>query len=401
MWSGTLEASQIAVLSLDTGERKTLTQGTYPRYVPSGHIVFAREASLWAVPFDVERLELTGTAVPMVDGVWVSPESGSAQFAIASNGTLVYARGDAYDNARTLVWVDRAGNEEPLEAEPRRYLDARLSPDGTRIALRLTEQASSSIWIWELARATLTRFTFDGAIDWSPIWTPDGTRIAFASDRGGLPDIYWKAADGTGAVEKLGESENARVPQSFSPDGKQLVYRETARRYDLGTLTVGGSAEPLLANDVSELNADISPDGRFIAYESDASGEEEIYVRPFPNVDEGRWQISIDGGVQPVWSPDGRELFYLTAATTLASTVGLMAVPTETSPSFAHGNPSVVFEGSYANRFVTRDRTYDIAPDGERFLMVKLLGAGQDSTTELIIVQNWFQELERLAPTQD
>ncbi len=234
-----------------------------------------------------------------------------------------------------------------------------------------------------------------------PIWTPDGTRVAFASDRGGSPAIYWKAADGTGAVEKLDENENARIPQSFSPDGKQLVYRETARRYDLGTLTVGGSAEPLLANDFSELNADISPDGRFIAYESDASGEEEIYVRPFPNVDEGRWQISIDGGVQPVWSRDGRELFYLKPTTTNERAVALVAVPIETSPSFAYGTPSVLFEGSYIDRFVTLDRAYDVAPDGEHFLMIKLNAAVQDSTPELILVQNWFEELERLAPTEN
>ena len=397
VWSGALETSQIAVVSLDTGERHILTRGTYPRYVPTGHILFAQEASLWAVPFDVERLEVTGAPTPVVDGVAVSAFSGAAHFAVAHNGTLVYARGDASDVAPTLVWVDRTGREEPLAAEPNPYQGPRISPDGTRVAVEVRDQ-ENDIWIWDIARETLTRLTFDPALDIYPTWTPDGTRVAFASVRGGSLNMFWKAADGTGAVEPLGESENARAPQAFTPDGARLVFREAGRPGDLGVLTLGEAAESILASEFDESNAEISPDGRWLAYQSNASGRDEIYVRPFPNVDEGRWQISRDGGTHPLWSPDGNELFYLRSTNNL-SMLELMAVPIETEPTFVPGNPAVVFEENYVG--YTIGRPYDIAPDGERFLMIKQAGAGEDSATELILVQNWFQDLERLVPTEN
>ena len=395
VWSGTLETSQIAVVSLDTGERRILTRGTYPRYVPTGHILFAQEASLWAVPFDVERLEVTGAPVPVVDGVSVSAASGAAHFAVAHNGTLVYARGEATDIALTLVWVDRTGREEPLAAEPGLYQHPRISPDGTRIAVEVRDQ-EDDIWIWDLARETLTRLTFDPAFDIYPTWTPDGARVAFGSARGGSFNIFWKAADGTGAVEPLSESENARLPYAFSTDGRRLVFGETGRRHDLGVLTLGEAAESILASEFNERNAEISPDGRWLAFQSDASGRAEIYVRPFPNVDEGRWQISRDGGTHPVWSPDGNELFYLR---TSEFTLGLMAVPIETEPTFVPANPAVVFEGNYVGYWT--GRAYDIAPDGERFLMIKQAMFDEGAATELILVQNWFQDLERLVPTEN
>jgi len=397
VWSGALETSQIAVVSLATGERHILTRGTYPRYVPTGHILFALEASLWAIPFDLERLEVTGAPAPVVDGVSVSAASGAAHFAVAHNGTLVYARGDASNTGFTLVWVDRRGRDEPLTAAPRPYRQPRISPDGTRIAVQVRDQ-ENDIWIWDLARETLTRLTFDPAPDIYPTWTPDGTRVAFGSQRGGSWNMFWKAADGTGAVESLSESENARVPYAFSADGRRLVFGETGRLYDLGVLTLGEGAESILASEFSEANAEISPDGRWLAYQSDASGRDEIYVQPFPNLDEGRWQISRDGGTHPLWSPDGKELFYLRATTTRV-TLGLMAVPIETEPTFVPGNPAGVFEGNYVG--YTPGRAYDVAPDGERFLMIKQAGLEEGSAQELILVQNWFQELERLVPTEN
>jgi serine/threonine-protein kinase len=210
--------------------------------------------------------------------------------------------------------------------------------------------------------------------------------------------MFWKAADGTGAVEMLSESENARAPQAFTPDGARLVFRESGRRFDLGVLTLGEAAESILASEFDEENAEISPDGRWLAYQSDASGRAEIYVRPFPDVDEGRWQISRDGGTHPLWSPDGKELFYLRSTTSLFM-LGLMAVPIETEPTFVPGNPAVVFDENYVG--YTTGRPYDIAPDGERFLMIKQAGADEGSATELILVQNWFQDLERLVPTEN
>ncbi len=394
IWSGSLETAQIAVLSMDTGEYRTLVGGTCPRYAPSGHIVFAREASLWVVPFDLEELEVTGDPVPVVEDLQVDIGFGSAQFDLAGDGTLLYATGGATGNTRTLVWVNREGREEPLTAEPRPYTYPRISPDGTRIALEVQDR-DDDIWIWDIARETLTRLTFDPAIDRYPAWTADGAHVAFGSRRGGgFENLYWKAADGAGAVRRLNESENTQVPLVFSPDGR-LVFRDGGggnTQADLGLLTLEGDSEPLLATEFDERNAEISPDGNWLAYQSDASGQDEIYVRPFPDVDEGRWQISRTGGTRPLWAPDGSELFYLRG--------GIMAVPIQTEPSFAAGNATVAYDGDVFGRAAAPGRTYDISPDGERFLIIKPVDINRESPTELILVQNWFEELKRAAPTE-
>ncbi len=403
VWSGSLETAQIAVLSLDSGEYRTLVGGTYPRYAPSRHIVFAREASLWAVPFDVEALEVTGTPVPVTEGVQVDIGFGSAQFDIASDGTLLYATGGASGQVRTLVWVDRSGREERLTVEPRRYTYPRISPDGTRIALDVRDQ-DNDIWIWDINRQTLTRLTFDPATDEYPMWTPDGTHVAFGSRRAGASNLFWKAADGTGAAQRLNESANPQFPYAFSPDGSRLVFRDGGGGgglADLGILTLEGGSEALLATAFNERNAEISPDGRWLAYQSNASGQDEIYVRPFPNVDEGRWQISRTGGTRPLWAPDGSELFYLDTTIRPGFSRGIMAVPIETEPGFAAGNPTVAYDADISARNSEQGRTYDISPDGERFLIIRRVGSDEGSPAELILVQNWLEELKRLAPPEN
>jgi len=219
--------------------------------------------------------------------------------------------------------------------------------------------------------------------------------VVFTSDRDGSPSLYWKAADGTGAVERRSDSENgAHQPYAFTPDGSQLVFRELREQNDHGLLCVEGSSEPLLSTEVSEHNAALSPDGRWLAYESNASGQNEIYARPFPNIDEGQWLISRDGGTRPLWGPDGRELFYLSRG------AEPMAVRVQTEPSFAPGNPEVVLEGHNFTVESAPTRSYDISPDGKRFLVIKE-PVGETSRTELILVQNWFQELERLVRTEN
>jgi serine/threonine-protein kinase len=284
--------------------------------------------------------------------------------------------------------VDRDGREEALSAEPRAYVFPRISPDGDRLAVGARDQ-DNDIWIWDFARETLTRLTFAPGLDIWPLWTPDGTQVAFSSDRDGIFNLYWKAADGTGAVEGLTESENEQRPYAFTPDGSQLVFGETGEQgLELGVLSLEDSSEPLLATEFNELNAELSPDGRWLAYQSNASGQYEIYVRPFPNVEDGQWLVSTGGGTHPLWSPDGRELFYL------APGARLMAIPVQTEPSFAPGNAEELFGVYYAEFF---GRTYDISPDGERFLMIK--ESDEPSSTEFILVQNWFEELNRLVPT--
>ena len=302
--------AQIVVHSLETGERKVLIErGRDARYVPTGHLVYVLDGTLLAVPFDVEELEVTGGAIPVAVGVMTAGSiTGAAHFSVSDTGALVYARGgDPAD--RTLVWVNRDGEEEELLAEPRAYTYPRISPDGDRVAVWVQDQ-ESDIWIWDFARETLTRLTFAPGRDSNPVWTPDGKKVAFASDRDGPANLYWKAADGTGAVERLTESENAQFPSSFTPDGRQLVFHEGQGVVNLGVLSLESSPKPLLESKFSERDGEISPDGRWIAYRSDASGQDEIYVRPFPKLDDGQWLISRGGGTRPMWAPDSRELFY-------------------------------------------------------------------------------------------
>jgi len=265
----------------------------------------------------------------------------------------------------------------------------------------------------------LTRLTFDPRFDSHPAWTPDGQRLVFRSTRSGPSNLFWQAADGTGAVERLTENtNNQQFPGSFSPDGTRLVFREetTTTGADLMVLAleaarpaappaqgVGGSGgnatsnvRPLVRTMFNELNGEISPDGRWLAYQSDESGRDEIYVRPFPDAERGRWQISTGGGNRPLWARSGKELFYL------APGVAMMSVAVEGGSTFRAGNPTRLFEGRYFMTAGTAGRTYDVSPDGRRFLMVKV-GDGSDQTAapaSLVVVQNWFEELKRLVPTK-
>lgn len=269
----------IAVLSIDTGEHKILIDGSWP-HVAGRHLVFHGNGALWAAAFDQSRLELTGTAVPLLQEI-------APSFDIAPNGTLVYSRGtDAATTQRTLVWVDRAGREELVPAPVRGFVYPSLSPDGTRVAIDVRDDLAGDIWIWDFERRTLEKHTFEAQPDSYPLWTPDGRHLVFASARGGIPNIYRLSSDGTGDVQRLTESPNRHEPLSFSPDGTRLIFREVkaSTGADLSMLSTDGRITPVVATQFSERNAAISPDGRWLAYESTDTGQAEIYVRPFPEV---------------------------------------------------------------------------------------------------------------------
>jgi serine/threonine protein kinase/Tol biopolymer transport system component len=382
--------AQIAVQTVGSGERRNLTQGgTQPRYAPSGHLVYAQAGSLMAVPFDPERLRIKGASVPVVHGVVQSISSGAAQYSISTTGTLVYVPGGVQGAERKLVWVDRNGAEQPLAAPTHAYESPRFSPDGQRIAVVTDGQ----VWLYDLPRETLTRFTFEGNANSRPVWTPDGKRIVFYSNKDGPLNLFWQLADGGGGLERLTTSEDLQAPTSWSPDGQFLAFNENSPTTGDDILVLQLSdrkVQPFLRTPFDESNPRFSPDGRWIAYMSDESGRNEIYVQPFPGPG-GKLQVSRDGGREPVWNRNGRELFY-------RSGNKMVAVEMTTQPNFALGNPRVLFERPNVLAIVPISN-YDVSPDGRRFLMVKPTEQTQAAPTQINVVLNWFEELKQKVST--
>jgi len=386
--------SRVVVRSAGTGEQRILIPGaTHPHYAPSGHLVYAQGVSLVAVPFDPQRLAVTGTAVPVVEGVLQSPISGAAQYSFSATGSLVYVSGSVQSAQSKLVWVHRDGTEQTLEAPAHSYFNPRVSPNGRGVAVTVTDK-EAQIWLYDLLRETLTRLTFVGNVNNAPVWTPDGKRIAFNSNSSakGALNIFWQLADGSGGIEQLTTSEFIQAPVSFSRDGQLLCFLEInpATGFDIWVLQVRDhKAQPFLRTPFNESAPQISPDGRWLAYISTESGRYEIYVQPYPGPG-GKWQISTEGGTEPVWNPNGRELFYRAGNK-------MMAVEILTQPSFVAGKPRMLFEGPYLPTPLTNPN-YDVSPDGQRFLMLKPSESAEAAPTQINVVQNWFEELKRRVP---
>ncbi len=385
---GTWDTAQIVVQSVGSNERKTVINGGYDaRYLPTGHLVYAVNNGLFAARFDAGSLTLESTPVPLVTGVAASNsgQTGAAQFTVARDGTLIYVSGNA-DGKRTSVWVDRDGRELPTGMPARSYAYGRISPDGRRVALDVRE-GQNDIWVWDLVRRTLSRLTFDATVNRSPVWSPDGTRIAYSNvDDTTTESVYLQAADGAAAPDALLKRHGERwVPLSWSRDGQVLVT-QTGRPWDLAMVSATGAHEfrMLLNGPSDETNGEVSPNGHWLAYQSNESGRNEVYVRPYPDVSAGKWQVSTQGGTRPAWAHSGKELFYFVQDS-------LMATPVEASATFAAGVPVRFPWTGYIAPL--SGRTYDVAPDDRRFLMLKATQEDRNTRATLHVVENWFEEL--------
>jgi serine/threonine-protein kinase len=387
--------ARIAVLDLETGAKTVLLTGRHAKYLRSGHLVYGTEDTLRAVVFDLEQRTVVGAPVALLAPVAVNNFQGAYEYDVADDGTIVYLSANVGPPAtRTLVWVDRQGRETPLGAEAQSYVHPRLAPDGTRVAV----VKALNIWIWDLARARLTAGTLDGGT--ISIWTPDSSRIIFSSVRGGgSPNLYAQAADGTGTATRLTDSPNPQYPTGITPDATQVVLNEAtpAALADIRLLTMTPTPQvkPLVETRFDERGGVVSPDGRWLAYESNRSGAYEVYVQPFPDVDRGLWLVSTGGGTQPLWARNGGELFYV------APDGALMGAPVEARGSVWWAGPAMrLVEGRYfSGGQGTTVRQYDVSADGQRFLMMKIEARDTNAAPSINVVQNWFEELKQRVPT--
>jgi serine/threonine-protein kinase len=394
--TGRPDQSQIAVLDLRTGAQTVLIRGgSNARYVATGHLIYATEGTLRAVAFDLARLAVVGDSTAVLSRVRTTA-TGAANAAVAANGTLVYVPGGVAASESSLVWVDRQGRETPLPAPARSYVYPRLSPNGTRFAFFISDQ-DLDIWLLDPSRSTLTRLTSDPGLENYPVWAPDSRRVFFSSESNGARNLFVQA-ESSGAMTRLTESASTQYPSSISPDGRRLVFTELAAATsasDVLQLELQGThrVTPLVQTTFDERNGEVSPDGRWLAYEANNSGRFEIYVRPFPDVTSGVWQVSTDGGTRPLWARNGHELFYLT------ETGVLMRVNVTVAAGWAPSAPEKVFEGRgrYSAAAFHSGRTYDVSPDGRRFLMIKRGAADSLSAApaSMVVVLEWFEELKR------
>ena len=364
-------------------------------YAPTGHVVYVRaDGAVFAQPFDPADLELTGSAIPLFDGVRVP--RGHADMRLAADGTLLYAQGSATSSVSyRLVFVDRDGREQPLGLESPRYYYPRVSPDGSRLAFAVADITADDavdfdLWVFDLDRGSRSRITFGGNNRFYPTWTPAGDQLAFSDGPTGTNTIHLAAADGRGQIVALLERDGVQFPTSWSRDGNVLVYHETDPETlrDLWVFPVGGDPEPFLVTPFQERAAAFSPDGRWLAYVSDESGQDEVYVQPYPGPGP-EFTVSTAGGREPLWSPDGSELFYRTEDQ-------LMVVAVEPGDTFRANTPRPLFADPYVRDGAnTSAPMYDIMPDGQRFVMVSANAEGIDEGLAVILVENWFEELKQ------
>jgi serine/threonine-protein kinase len=393
------DTANIEVMSFAGHQRKTLVRGgTFGRYLPSGHLVYVIGGTLFAVPFDLDRLDVRGTPVPVLEEVAYSSQTGSAQLDFSRTGTLVYRSGGTRGGRVTVQWMDSTGKTKPLLAKPGFYLRPRLSPDGSKVAMDMREGTNHDIWVYDSQRRGMTRLTFGGS-NQNQVWTPDGRYIIF----GGKGGMFWTRSDGASTPQPFTRSSNVQYPHSVTPDGKRLAFYSSDLRsgYDLWTVPIendgaglrAGKPEIFLQTPFDERNPAFSPDGRWLAYSSNEFGSFQVYVRAFP--DQGRrWQISNDGGLMPVWSRNGRELFFRTEDNQI-----MVANYTTEGDSFVAEKARAWSDQRIADVSATVPN-YDLAPDGKRIAALMPAEAPQDRLpqSQVIFLENFFDELRRRVP---
>ncbi|MBZ5609988.1 MAG: serine/threonine-protein kinase [Acidobacteriia bacterium] len=396
---GGYDLANIDVMSLADHRRKTLQRGgTYGRYLPTsksaGYVVYVNRGTMFALPFDLERLEVRGAAVPVLERVSYSAQYGYAQFDSSRSGTMLYRSGAEQADLVTVQWLDGTGHTQPLLSKTGLFLTPQLSPDGQRLALA----NAGDLWVYDPQRDTMTRLTFDGKSSRNPVWTPDGRYIIFGASDG----IYWTRSDGAGKPQRLISSTNPQIPTSLTPDGKRLAFEELtpANAQDLFTMALerdgealrAGKPEPFLQTQFNDRDASFSPDGRWIAYASDETGTNEVYVRAFPDKG-GKWQISNGSGMLPVWSRNGHELFFRTLDNQV-----MVATYAVKGDSFVPEKPRVWSEKRLTS-YTLSASNFSLAPDGKRIAaLLPAEGPVSQAQSHVTFLLNFFDEVRRRAP---
>jgi len=398
---GAYNDADLVVQEMPVGKRTVVLRGGYHgRYVSSGHLVYIHDGALLVVPFDLDRLVVTGPPVPAIENVTSDPTTGSAQFAISSTGIAIYLAGQS-SGGWPIDWLERSGQPTPLRPTKANWYELHFAPDGQRLAFSMLG-AQNDVWTYEWARDTLTRVTSDPASDVKPVWTPDSRRIAFSSYRGQHSiNMYWQRADGTGEAQRLNESPKQQQPSSWHPDGRLLAFEElnATTGWDVMMLPIAGDESPgwkpgaatvFLNSRFNETEPMFSPDGKWLAYDSDESGQSEVYVRPFPGPG-GKSQVSVGGGSHATWSKTTPELLY--GATTGQIMVSAYAAEAD---SFKAAKPVPWGVGRYSHR--GRYRMFDLHPDGKRIALDSIDQGIANHQDKVVWLLNFFDELRRIAP---